>query len=430
MAPAGYFGTACPVIVGRIMTSVTMDPRVARLRLAIFFVSFPFGILMFALPLIGRDLGASAIQIGGLFSVFALVLVVVRPLVGRGLDRYGRRPFLIAGLLGYALANGLYAWSMSVAGLYAARLAQGIGSGLMWLSAYAIVADLAPAGRRGTGYGGVDEMGARGALVGTFVAFTVLGFLSRGQMAGSVERYWSTLFLVFTVVTLAGVAIAWRGVPETLPRAARSAAPDDAPTVPRPAWRWPPQLRTLMGIVLLTASASSLLSPILIVYLRDHISSDVSQLAWAYLPAAIAAAILPSRFGHLSDRYGRRRPIALALCVAAGVSLLIPVMHSLVPLALIWLAEAAAFAAATPAEEALVADISGGDQQGTTFGYYTAAASLGAVIGPLLGGFMYDTFAAEWAFRTNALLLALGAALVLLLIREPARQAGAATPQA
>ena len=86
-----------------------------------------------------------------------------------------------------------------------------------------------------------------------------------------------------------------------------------------------------------------------------------------------------------------------------------------------WLAEAAAFAAATPAEEALVADISGGQRRGTAFGFYTAAAGLGAVVGPLVGGYLYDAFAAQWAFYANALLLGLGAVLLLLLIREPDR---------
>ena len=78
------------------------EPRLQRLRASIFFVSLPFGILMFALPLVGREMGASALEIGGLFSVFALMLVIIRPLVGHGLDRWGRRPFLIAGLSGYA----------------------------------------------------------------------------------------------------------------------------------------------------------------------------------------------------------------------------------------------------------------------------------------------------------------------------------------
>lgn len=398
-----------------------------QLRASLFFVSLPFGILMFALPLVGRELGASALEIGGLFSIFALMLVVIRPFVGHGLDRFGRRPFLIAGLLGYALANAGYALTTNLWGLYAARLAQGLGSGLMWMAAYAIVADLAPIERRGGRYGQIEEMASRGGIVGTCVGFTLLGFLGRGDMEVGIRAGWQPLFAVYALAATIGVIIAWRGVPETLTRRVVAPRPEAADrTGPRGPWLLPGPLRVLMGIVLLTASASALLAPILMIYLRDHITRDLFLLGWAYLPAALAGAVLPSRLGRLSDRYGRRLPMAVALVTGAVVSLLIPSLRpglgSLWPLALLWVLEAAVFAAATPAEEALVVDIAGADRRGTAFGYYTAAAGLGAVIGPLLGGWIYDTFAAAWAFRANALLLGVGAVLILMLVREPRRR--------
>jgi len=71
---------------------------------AVFWVSFPFGILSFVLPIYGKELGAPALEVGGFFSTFSLVPVVVRPLLGRALDRWGRRPFLLLGLFGYAVA--------------------------------------------------------------------------------------------------------------------------------------------------------------------------------------------------------------------------------------------------------------------------------------------------------------------------------------
>jgi MFS family permease len=90
-------------------------------------------------------------------------------------------------------------------------------------------------------------------------------------------------------------------------------------------------------------------------------------------------------------------------------------------LALLWAFEAAAFAAAIPAEEALVVDISDGERLGVTLGFYTAAAGLGGVIGPLLGGWLFDRFGALSVFGSAASLMALGAGLILLLVREPSR---------
>ncbi len=41
-------------------------------------VSFPFGILSFVLPIYGKELGATALEVGGFFSATSLVPVVVR----------------------------------------------------------------------------------------------------------------------------------------------------------------------------------------------------------------------------------------------------------------------------------------------------------------------------------------------------------------
>ena len=91
-------------------------------------------------------------------------------------------------------------------------------------------------------------------------------------------------------------------------------------------------------------------------------------------------------------------------------------------MALLWALEAVAFTAAMPAEEALIVDISGNERLGVTLGFYTAAAGVGALIGPLLGGWLFDHFSAMSVFGTAAFLMVLGAILILLLVREPSRQ--------
>ena len=172
----------------------------------------------------------------------------------------------------------------------------------------------------------------------------------------------------------------------------------------------------------MTASAGGIISPILIKYLNDNVSTNLFAIALAFLPMALVGAILPSRLGGLSDRIGRRPPLIGALLMGCLATLVIPFAQSLWPLALLWAFEAAAFAAATPAEEALVVDISDSERLGVVLGFYTAAAGLGGVIGPLLGGWLFDRFAAMSVFGTAALLMALGAVLILLLVHEPSRQ--------
>jgi len=72
---------------------------------SIFWISYPFGVLSFLLPIYGRDIGAFTLEIGGFFSAFSLVPAIIRPFLGKALDRCGRRPFFIIGaiLVGLAL---------------------------------------------------------------------------------------------------------------------------------------------------------------------------------------------------------------------------------------------------------------------------------------------------------------------------------------
>jgi predicted MFS family arabinose efflux permease len=49
------------------------------------------------------------------------------------------------------------------------------------------------------------------------------------------------------------------------------------------------------------------------------------------------------------------------------------------------------------------------------------------VIGPLLGGWLYDRFAALGAFGASTLLMVLGAVLIFLLVREPSHSEATAS---
>jgi DHA1 family multidrug resistance protein-like MFS transporter len=52
----------------------------------IFLISFPFGLLFFTPPFLGKEMGASAFVIAGLYSVFSLMTVLLRPVIGWALD--------------------------------------------------------------------------------------------------------------------------------------------------------------------------------------------------------------------------------------------------------------------------------------------------------------------------------------------------------
>ena len=66
-------------------------------------------IMFTTLPPLSRDIGLDEQQVGTIFSLSAVLWVVMSPFWGRRSDIWGRRPALIIGLLGFAISQFIFA---------------------------------------------------------------------------------------------------------------------------------------------------------------------------------------------------------------------------------------------------------------------------------------------------------------------------------
>lgn len=357
---------------------------------------------MFALPVYSKSLGASALAIGGLFSIFTVTTLLLRPVVGWALDRFGRKCFFITALIGHAMAMGLFALSGTVAGLYVARLVQGIGASFFWISINTIIADLTSPKNRGKTMGSAQERAARGQVFGAIAGFTLLGFLPK-------DIAWRWVFSGYAVMAGAGAWLAWKKVPET--RYEVSSGVKQKLVLSG-------QLLKLMAIVFTTGVSAAMISPIYMIFLQDKFTTNVSILALAFLPSGFVYSFLPSRLGGLSDCFGRASMMAVGLVGAGVLSLLLPHLPNMLWLIVLYTLSAVGWSVADPAETAMVADITGSKGKGIGYGVYSFADNLGRTFGPLLGGWLYDTIGQTVPFYLNGAILLASAGWVLLLLRQ------------
>ncbi len=120
---------------------------------------------------------------------------------------------------------------------------------------------------------------------------------------------------------------------------------------------------------------------------RLDLSHAIGIGAWMGLAMAIASFFSAPVLGNLSDRFGRRPVLIIALGFLALDYLLLAVANTL-PLIFIGRVMSGAFGGSYAPAMAAVADVSTPEDRAKTFGFVSAAFGIGFVLGPALGGLL------------------------------------------
>jgi len=120
-----------------------------RLLNGVAFLFSTTGALFFLLPVYLHQMGGSPAQIGLVAGLMRVSSLLARPVAGRLLDRFGRRPVINAGAgLGILAICSLFVFPKISGAFLAMRILQGIGTSLVDSGLSAVVADLSPPGAR------------------------------------------------------------------------------------------------------------------------------------------------------------------------------------------------------------------------------------------------------------------------------------------
>lgn len=108
-----------------------------------FLIYFGFSMIIPVIPQLVTDLGVSTTHMGWLLAVYSLASFLTAPFFGRLIDRFGRRPVLLYGLLVFAmsfLVFGIFIDHLWI--LYISRLFGGAASGALYTATTSMVADI------------------------------------------------------------------------------------------------------------------------------------------------------------------------------------------------------------------------------------------------------------------------------------------------
>jgi MFS family permease len=114
-----------------------------------FLMPFMMSAVGIALPSMGREFGASAIQLGLVVTSYVLSASIFLPAMGRLADLHGRRRIFQIGIAVFTLAGGLLSQAWSIESVIALRFLQGMGGSMVMATTVAIVVSIFPPRERG-----------------------------------------------------------------------------------------------------------------------------------------------------------------------------------------------------------------------------------------------------------------------------------------
>lgn len=184
----------------------------ATVCLAVFAINLDTTIVNVALPSLTRQLGAGTSTLQWIVDGYSLAFAALVLTGGSIGDRFGRRPVLLAGLIGFAFASTLGGVIHSSAGLVAIRFVMGTFAALIYPTTLSIITNVYP------------DRTERAKAIGVWGAVTGLG-VAVGPLTGGLllAHFWyGSIFLALVPAALVAAVATAVVVPESRePGAAR-----------------------------------------------------------------------------------------------------------------------------------------------------------------------------------------------------------------
>ena len=378
-----------------------------------------YGIVYPVLPKRLGELGAGVDALGLMIMAFAGAQFLLAPFMGSLGDRFGRRPLILVALVGFGVANVALLLADSAGAWVAIRFVEGVVTAGLLPAAMAAVGDLAPPDRRGQWTGAVMGGYSLGLVVGpTFggVLYEAWGFAAP--------------FVVSAGLALPAALLIAALVPETRP-ARREATPDaQGPrpggvgglleTLPRPLH----VLAVLLALDFMAIFVFAFVEPEFAFYVYETLGFSPTQFGLIIGAYGLAMGIGQAATGRISDRLGRRGPIAVGFLLNVAFYLAVIVLPDFTVLVVVALVAGLGTALITPALGAAYLDLAAEEHRSRVMGLKESAAALGGVAGPLLVALASGWLTPHSIFAISAALPILGVALALLGLGRRQRGAG------
>lgn len=348
-----------------------------------------------------------ALMVGLLISVYAFCQFAAAPFLGALSDRFGRRPILLASLVGSVLGYIVFGIGGALWMFFLGRIIDGLtGGNISTLFAY--VADMTPPAERGRIYGLLGAAGGFGFIMGPVI----------GGLAG--HFLLSAPVFIAALLTTANLLWAYFALPESLPSDKRAATlrwHHLNPFAPFVHVSRTTTLRITFVSAFLFYFAGTMLQGNISVFLKDILRFSPSGIGLLLLIVGIMDITSQGYLtGKLLPRFGEASLSRVGLAINA-VGLVMVATIAFFPSSIFLYTAVVVLTLGDglfqPSINSLIANAAPHGMQGRVQGANQAQQSVARMLGPLLGALLY-TLGPSIPYFAGAILILIALATLFL----------------
>ena len=361
------------------------------------------GIIWPLIPVYALDLGATGFQVGMIIASFNIARVFANPISGRLSDRWGRKPFIVTGLLFYALVSILYILATDVNDLIMVRFLHGLTSVLVVPVAMALAADIAPDTHLARYMGTLNMAVMLGLGVGP-----MLGGIIRDTLGMNAAFYAMGILALFTVT---GVILLIPG------ERISSGSKKKGPTAPiKDLLRH----RVVLGLFFLRLFVASGQGSVytFLPLLGLDIGITSSEVGIILGVNIFLIAVLQRACAGIADRSDPRLLIILGTVISGVAVFAMPYAKGFVIILALNIVMGAANGISMPAGFVLTGQVGRKMGMGSIMGLTDAGWSLGMIVSPIFSGLVMDSFGLPSIFFIGGILIMIGSAVIFAFLRN------------
>lgn len=346
------------------------------LLLNLFIAFLGIGLVIPVLPTLMNELQISGTVVGYLTAAFAIAQLIVSPLAGKAVDKYGRKIMIVIGLFIFGISEFLFGLGKTIEVLFISRVLGGISAAFIMPAVTAFIADITTMETRPKALGYMSAAISTGFIIGPGIG----GFLA--DFGTRVPFY----FAGALGTTAAILSIILLREPER-----NMVNVENAPVQTSGFKRILEPMYLIAFILIFVASFGLAAFESFFSLFVDHkFSFTPTDIAIVITGGAIVGAIAQvALFDRLAQKWGEIKLIRYSLILSGVLVFLMTVVSSYFAILLVTCIVFVGFDLFRPAVTSYLSKIAG-NEQGFVGGMNSMFTSLANIFGPILGGVLFD----------------------------------------